>query len=99
MVRPQPRTQALHCFYRDQWRLINAKRARVLGQHAKKPSAQARTLARLALIIATDLYKSKGAPGYEAGAAPKKEPGYEVDGATFVYKDAILHVSTVGGVY
>ena len=36
----QPRTQALHCFYRDQWQLINAKRARVLGQHAKKPSAQ-----------------------------------------------------------
>ena len=30
----QPRTQALHCFYRDQWQLINAKRARVLGQHA-----------------------------------------------------------------
>ena len=36
----QPRTQALHCFYRDQWQLINAKRARMLGQHAKKPSAQ-----------------------------------------------------------
>ena len=36
----QPRTQALHCFYRDHRRLINAKRARVLGQHAKKPSAQ-----------------------------------------------------------
>ena len=36
----QPRTHALHCFYRDQWQLINAKRARVLGQHAKKPSAQ-----------------------------------------------------------
>ena len=36
----QPRTQALHCFYRDQWQLINAKHARVLGQHAKKPSAQ-----------------------------------------------------------
>ena len=30
----QPRTQALHCFCRDQWQLINAKRARVLGQHA-----------------------------------------------------------------
>ena len=30
----QPRTQALHCFYRDQWQLINTKRARVLGQHA-----------------------------------------------------------------
>ena len=27
-------------FYRDQWQLINAKRAKVLGQHAKKPSAQ-----------------------------------------------------------
>ena len=39
----QPRTQALHCFYRDQWQLINAKRARVLGQHQGKP-----TLARLA---------------------------------------------------
>ena len=25
------RTQALHCFYRDQWQLINAKRVRVLG--------------------------------------------------------------------
>ena len=27
----QPRTQALRCFYRDQWQLINAKCARVLG--------------------------------------------------------------------
>ena len=35
-----PRTQALHHFYIDQWQLINAKRARVLGQQAKKPSAQ-----------------------------------------------------------
>ena len=35
----QPRTQALHCFYRDQWRLINAKRARVLGQRAAKNCA------------------------------------------------------------
>ena len=46
--------QALHCFYRDQWQLINAKRkgarstrektkrARVLGQHAT-----GNTLARL----------------------------------------------------
>ena len=36
----QPRTQALHCFYRDQWQLIN--------------------------LIASDLYKNNGAPGYEA---------------------------------
>ena len=53
----QPRTQALHCFYRDQWQLIDAKRAKVLGQHAKKPSAQ---------LIASELYKNNGAPGYEA---------------------------------
>ena len=49
----QPRTQALHCFYRDQWQLINAKRARVLGQRAKKPTVLGQhrsTLARLALI-------------------------------------------------
>ena len=26
MAYDQPRTQALHCFYRDQWQLINAKR-------------------------------------------------------------------------
>ena len=46
----QPRTQALHCFYRDQWQLINAKRAKVLGQHAKnqaRKGARPSTLARL----------------------------------------------------
>ena len=41
----QPPTQALHCFYRDQWQLINAKRARVRGQRAtKKATISSRVL-------------------------------------------------------
>ena len=51
----QPRTQALHCFYRDQWELINAKRARVLYRSTREKTKRARVLA----------------PGYEAVVMPR----------------------------
>ena len=54
----QPRTQALHCFYGDQWRLINAKRARVLGQRETKaaPGRKCRFLSSLIVFLVSNVF-------------------------------------------
>ena len=54
----QPRTQALHCFYRDQRQLINAKRAKPLGQRATKeaPGRKCRFLSSLIVFLVSNVF-------------------------------------------